>query len=377
MSQLGDDEGTNPPNQSDPRPDVPRNPGPATTGGRTPIDFSPPIAQPRTSAPPPGAPPTQRQPIRPETGAPRRRIGRWLAIGVVAAIAVGVSVGVGQYYRAQADDAAVASVEQRIKAVTTVTVASAEQIRSAQHDYDALRSELQARVSNHGVLVAAHDALAVQMEEVVLAQAAIDTWREHELCALAYTATTKYDKLDADQQALIDGGADLTHAVAECDTEAQARRAQEAKESAAQQAARSVAEEERKHNLIEISGDWYQEHPDYTGPGCLYWVTPIFTNVSNKLINYVWFDVSFVNRVGHQADDITGTYTHTLRIVGPIKKGETHDETDYGFDLIYSCGEVVGIQIESVTIEYGSGYWETIEPGYLQYAAPWSPKEEN
>lgn len=364
----------------------PSGPMPAGTGGRPPVDFSPPAAArptpssyttARYGGPPQYQAPPSQHPLGTSETRPRRGIGRWVVTGLIGIVVIAAAVGGGMYYSAQADTAAVTQVEQSIGAVTTVTVASTEQIRRAQDQYDALSPELQARVNNHEVLLAAHEELAAQMDQVVLAQSAVDAWREHEICGLAYSAESKYEKLDADQQALIEGGADLTDAISECDAEAKARRAQEDRDIAARKAQRSAAEEDRKHNLIEISGNWYEEVPQYAGPGCLYWVAPTFTNISNKVINYVWFDVSFINRVGHLADDINGIYTHTLRIVGPVKRGETHDETEYGFDLVYSCGEVTGLQIESVTIEYNNDAWETIDGSYLQYTGPWeSAKEE-
>ncbi len=107
--------------------------------------------------------------------------------------------------------------------------------------------------------------------------------------------------------------------------------------------------------------NWYMNTVDGVEP----WVE--FTNNSSKTIKYVSFDVKFYNRVGDPLKNfgwsIGDTYK-TLRITGPIEKGETH--TAY-WDAVFYHSSVTALRVYNVKITYMDGTTETVK-----YDSTWS-----
>lgn len=85
-------------------------------------------------------------------------------------------------------------------------------------------------------------------------------------------------------------------------------------------------------------------------------------NSSGKEIKYVRFDVELRNAVGDLVEDeIKGTSSVSVEIVGPIKSGSTFSMTD---EIIGYCDTCARIDIDDITIIYTDGTSETGHFGY-------------
>lgn len=286
---------------------------------------------------------------------------------IVAAITVLVlaAVGIAIYnLPSSAETRLVAGVERQIEGIGTVTLARLAAVDAAAAAYERLGPELQAQVSNSQSLEAAVAKVANLVGEVEATQSAIDLAISNGDCESAIAAKAHYEELDPTQRARTDKVSHVLFAVAGCEA------AEQAEEAEVEEAARA-AEEKRKRNLIRVSGEWWSQANSDPDEGCDYFVTPKFKNLSKKTLNYVWFDVSFTNKVGDIAPGVDGETAHSLRLVGPIKPGKSYDDKEYGFTLNYGCGEPEGLLINNVKIEYKDGTQETFDWEYLRCAKSW------
>ncbi len=301
---------------------------------------------------------------------------RWLIPVTVLSLlllAAGGGVWVVQSQREQAR--AIEAVEASIMAIGVVTVQDAQEIAFAKEAYDALDSDLAARVTNASVLGDALDQLTVRLEEVSAAQGAIDRAVTNPTCSNALFALPKYELLDRAQRDMLRDADSVLVTAANCEEESAAAAMWEPRLRPPQTSLDALAarmdEAERKRNLLRLEGEWW-EGPEETSAGqCEHWIYPDFTNLAEDSMEYVEFSLSLLDEDGAVQPDVNDAQENTVRVVGPIGPGARYRQAGSGFALTYDCLTFTGLQLNSVVIQWAGGSLDTISDGNVRCAKSW------
>jgi len=295
----------------------------------------------------------------------RKRRRPWLVVGITAAatvaLGVGSVLGIDAISSAQ-EDRAVAEVETLISHVGhPVSLDDSDAVNAASVAYFELSEDLRSRVSNAQALLDASDVLTRQIAKVAKVQTAIDAVSGPDDCNAIITAADEHSSLTIRESQEIEDPYDALGNATRC---------------RAQRYADDEARKTRLSNLIRLNGDWYRDSRETAERGCNYFVTPNFTNLSDKRLDYVWFTIHFVNRLGDTEAAVDGRANADLRVIGPIEPGATYRNQDVGFMLNYGCGAVDGLSVDRVIVQYANGARETVEANQLRCAKSWSKECE-
>lgn len=248
------------------------------------------------------------------------------------------------YAEAQVDD-----IEKVIKAIGTVTLDSTEKISAARETYDKYDAPVQAAVSNYDVLTKAEDSFSdMKIENAVTLISEIGEVTLESGDVIGAIESTIADLKD-DEAAKITNIEEYNTAKATYE---------ELKAAAEKQVAIDEARAIVQVTKVAISS------PDSAGGVELYFN---FKNNSDKVIKYINFGVTFYNAVGDVAkckyENATTNYCYDT---GPFAKGEGRTGTWWHWGDFYNW-DIASVDLVYLNIEYTDGTEITLNSDQVEY----------
>lgn len=310
---------------------------------------------------------------------PGKKKSNGLVIGIVVGVLLLALVAGGGWFvyssikareLAEADAEAVSAAKSAISAIASVDLDDADRIKTAEQRYNEVREEVRGQVSNYSTLTKAKGEFQDQQEQLESVQGIVDAWAAAPECATGYEAAEAVEPLNPSQLERLKGYEELYAAVDKCraDEEAAAEKERQQKEKEEQE--KQAAEETRRKNLFKVSNYWFEKSGEGPAKGCLFAVTPEFTNLSKtETFQSVVIDVSFYNPDGSTATDMSGNSSQRLTISKAVAPGALHRSTVATVN--YDCA-IDLVRIERVELTYASGGKDELYPGEIQYGAQWT-----
>ena len=255
----------------------------------------------------------------------------------------------------EVDEKAVASVEEAIDKIGTVTLDSEEKISTAKIMYNHLDEEQQKKVSKSDVLESSVKTLSeLKVQKVQNLIDKIGKVKYKDSCKKKIeTVRTAYDDLTGNEKDIVKNYKTLSNAESEYD-KLEKKKEKEDRIS------------EIKHS-ISITEFYFQMN---SVGGCDIYIRGV--NKSKKTIKYIEYELIALNAVNDiiKSDIGYNKYTTNLQDTGPIKPGAKFGNDTYWEAAFYNS-TTKSFQLTNVVVKYTDGTETKIPSKYTKYISNW------